>query len=69
MVNATTTWSTTSDEIRAYIGFHILMGINCLPEIRDYWVKDEKLQLLKESLPHQCCFVHLVCTRTCSAVS
>ena len=43
MVNATTTWSTTSDEIRAYIGFHILMGINRLPEIRDYWVKDEKL--------------------------
>ena len=43
LVNATTTWSTTSDEIRAYIGFHILMGINRLPEIRDYWAKDEKL--------------------------
>ena len=43
LVNTTTTWSTTSDEIRAYIGFHILMGINRLPEIRDYWAKDEKL--------------------------
>ena len=43
LVNTTTTWSTTSDEIRAYIGFYILMGINCLPEIRDYWAKDEKL--------------------------
>ena len=43
LVNTTTTWSTTSDEIRAYIGFYILMGINHLPEIRDYWAKDEKL--------------------------
>ena len=24
-------------EIRAYMGFMILMGINKLPEIRDYW--------------------------------
>ena len=37
------TWSTTAVEIRACIGFHILMGINCLPEMRDYWAKDEKL--------------------------
>jgi len=37
------TWSTTAAEIRAYIGFHILMGINRLPEMRDYWAKDEKL--------------------------
>ena len=43
LVNTTTTWSTTSDEIRAYIGFYILMGTNRLPEIRDYWAKDEKL--------------------------
>ena len=33
----------TLQEIRAYLGFHILMGINCLPEIRDYWSMDQKL--------------------------
>jgi len=38
------TWSTTAVEIRAYIGFHILMGINRLTEMRDYWAKDEKLR-------------------------
>ena len=39
------TWETTADEIhvRAYLGFQILMGINQLPEIRYYWVKDERL--------------------------
>jgi len=37
------TWSTTAVEIRAYIGFHILMGINRLKEMRDYWAKDGKL--------------------------
>ena len=31
-------WST---EIRAYMGFMILMGINKLPEIRDYWSTNE----------------------------
>ena len=32
------TWS-TNVEIRAYIGFNILIGINRLPELRDYWSK------------------------------
>ena len=26
-----------------YLGFIIFMGINRLPEIRDYWARDEKL--------------------------
>ena len=30
-------WETDDNEIRAYMGFMILMGINKLPEIRDYW--------------------------------
>ena len=30
-------WRTTTEEIRAYFGFMILMGVNQLPEIRDYW--------------------------------
>ena len=30
-------WSTNVEEIRTYLGFIILMGINKLPEIRDYW--------------------------------
>ena len=34
-------WSTNAEEIRAYMGFMILMGINHLPEIRDYWSLSE----------------------------
>lgn len=36
-------WTTTAEEIRAYLGFAILMGINELPEIRDYWSRDPYL--------------------------
>ena len=36
-------WSTTAEEIRAYFGFMILMGVNRLPEIRDYWSTDPAL--------------------------
>ena len=35
--------STDAAEIRAYMGFMILMGINQLPEIRDYWSTNEYL--------------------------
>ena len=34
-------WSTNEEEIQAYVGFMILMGINHLPEIRDYWSVSE----------------------------
>ena len=34
-------WSTNAEEIRVYMGFMILMGINHLPEIRDYWSVSE----------------------------
>ena len=37
------TWQTDVQEIRAYLGFRLLMGINRKPEIRDYWSRDEKL--------------------------
>ena len=33
-------WETDADEIRAHMGFMILMGINKLPEIHDYWSVD-----------------------------
>ena len=36
-------WSTNADKIHAYMGFMILMGINWLPEITDYWFANEKL--------------------------
>ena len=36
-------WSTNAEEIRAYFGFMIFMGINRLPEIRDYWCNSECL--------------------------
>ena len=41
--NRDTTWETDLDEIKAYLGFMIVMGINKLPEIRDYWAMDDKL--------------------------
>ena len=31
-------WKTNSEEIRAYLGFTVLMGIVQEPEMRDYWV-------------------------------
>lgn len=43
LANTGTTWETGAEEIRAYLGFHILMGINRLPEIRDYWARDPKM--------------------------
>ena len=36
-------WSTDENEIRAYLGFCILMGIVRQPEIRDYWSRNELL--------------------------
>ena len=36
-------WSTNQDELRAYFGFNVLMGINRLPEIWDYWSRDPRL--------------------------
>ena len=34
---------TTVNEVRAYLGFHILKGINILPSDDDYWKKDSCL--------------------------
>ena len=34
-------WETNPDEIKAYLGFHILMGLVHLPDLSDYWVLDE----------------------------
>lgn len=36
-------WSTTEKEMKAYLGFCILMGLVREPEIRDYWSQDEHL--------------------------
>ena len=41
--HSNTTRETNTTEIKAYLGFMILMGINRLPEIRDHWARDEKL--------------------------
>ena len=35
-------WVTIAEEIRAYLGFNVLMGINNLPEISDYWSRDPR---------------------------
>ena len=42
-LNRETTWETTIEELKAYLGFMIVMGVNRLPEIRDYWSRDGKL--------------------------
>ena len=36
-------WSTNPEELLAYMGFMMLMGINIKPELRDYWSTDEAL--------------------------
>ena len=41
--NRDTTWETTIEELKAYLGFMLVMGVNRLPEVRDYWSRDEKL--------------------------
>ena len=41
--NRDTTCETSIDELKAYLGFMIVMGVNRLPEVRDYWSRDEKL--------------------------
>ena len=38
-----TCWSTDEREVRAYLGFCILMGIVREPDTRDYWSRDELL--------------------------
>ena len=34
----------TTDELKAYLGFCILMGINRLPALDDYWSSDPTLR-------------------------
>ena len=37
------TWETNSEELKAYFGFSILMGMNRLPDLYDYWSVDKNL--------------------------
>lgn len=37
------TWETNGEELKAYFGFSILMGMNRLPDLYDYWSVDERL--------------------------
>ncbi len=37
------TWERNVSEMKAYLGFAILMGINRPPEVRDYWSTTEVL--------------------------
>ena len=36
-------WSTSEEEIRAYLGFCVLMGMTKLPDLYDYWSTTEAL--------------------------
>ena len=39
-------WETDRDEMKAYFGFSILMGMNKLPDLYDYWSSDEALHYI-----------------------
>ena len=41
--NTSGSWETDMEEVRAYLGLMVVMGISRLPEIRDYWSTDPKL--------------------------
>ena len=41
--NSNSTWETNLAEMKAFFGFMVVMGVNRLPEIRDYWSTDTKL--------------------------
>ena len=41
--NSSSTWETDAEKVKAYLGFMMVMGINRLPEIQDYWSSDSKL--------------------------
>ena len=34
----------TLEDLKAFIGFNILMGINVLPSLDDYWQQDKTLR-------------------------
>ena len=40
VVNPSEEWKTNQNELQAYFGFYILMGMVKEPEIPDYWAKD-----------------------------
>ena len=60
-------WKTSVDELKVYFGFMILMGINQLPEIRDYWAKDPSLhyspiadRIACDQFEEIACYLHFV---------
>ena len=60
-------WKTSVEELKAYFGFMILMGINQLPEIRDYWAKDPSLhyspiadRIACDQFEEIACYLHFV---------
>ena len=42
-MNTNKEWQTNSDEMRAYLGFYIIVGIVHKPELRDYWSPSDLL--------------------------
>ena len=64
-LHGTEEWSIDAAEIRAYLGFMILMEINQLPEIWDYWSTNEYLhyapiadQISQDLLQQIICYLH-----------
>ena len=50
--NKDETWVTSAEEIAAYLGITLLMGINRRPDLYDYWSRSPELALLSYSLCH-----------------
>lgn len=40
---APSTWTTTADEMKAFLGFTVLMSLTKLPDLYDYWSSSELL--------------------------
>ena len=55
-------WKTSVEELKVYFGFMIPMGINQLPEIRDYWAKDPSHQSQTTSHMIDSKRSHAICT-------
>ena len=45
-------WRTNAEEIHAYFGFFILMGIIHLPEVQDYWSSNTYLHAIADRISH-----------------
>ena len=61
------TWEKITQELKAYLGFSVLMGINHLPTLDDYWSTDPTLyysavpdRIMRDHFHDIICYLHFV---------